>query len=71
VILIDGSVEFVPEPILAQLKDGSRLVAVVGTGRSAKALLHVRSGGVVGARPIFDAAIAPLPGFTRPPQFVF
>jgi protein-L-isoaspartate(D-aspartate) O-methyltransferase len=70
-ILIDGSVEYVPEAITAQLKDGGRLVAVVGTGRSAKALLHVCSGGVVSARPIFDAAIPALPGFARPPQFVF
>lgn len=70
-ILIDGSVEFVPEAITAQLKDGARLVTVVGTGRSAKALVHVHSGGVISARPIFDAAIPPLPGFARPPQFVF
>jgi protein-L-isoaspartate(D-aspartate) O-methyltransferase len=70
-ILIDGSVEFVPEAITAQLADGGRLVVVVGHGRAAKALLHLRSGGVVSARPLFDAAIPPLPGFTRPPQFVF
>jgi protein-L-isoaspartate(D-aspartate) O-methyltransferase len=70
-ILIDGSVEYVPEAITGQLKDGGRLVAVVGKGRAAKALVHVRSAGVVSARPIFDAAIPPLPGFARPPQFVF
>jgi protein-L-isoaspartate(D-aspartate) O-methyltransferase len=71
VILLDGSVEFVPEAITSQLKDGGRLAAVLGTGRAAKALLHIRSGNVVSARPIFDAAIPPLPGFSRPPQFVF
>ncbi|HWK87802.1 MAG TPA: protein-L-isoaspartate O-methyltransferase [Xanthobacteraceae bacterium] len=70
-ILLDGSVEFVPDAITAQLADGGRLVAVVGQGRAAKALLHVRSGGVVSARPLFDAAIPALPGFARPPQFVF
>lgn len=70
-ILVDGSVEFVPDAITEQLKDGGRLVAVMGTGRSAKALVHVRSGGVISPRPIFDAAIPPLPGFARPPQFVF
>jgi len=70
-ILIDGAVEFVPEAITAQLKDGGRLAAVVGTGRAAKALIHLRSGEFVSARPIFDAAIPPLPGFSRPPQFVF
>jgi protein-L-isoaspartate(D-aspartate) O-methyltransferase len=70
-ILIDGSVEYVPEAITGQLKDGGRLAAVVGKGRAAKALVHVCSAGVVSARPIFDAAIPPLPGFARPPQFVF
>jgi protein-L-isoaspartate(D-aspartate) O-methyltransferase len=70
-ILIDGAVEFVPEAITAQLKDGGRLAAVVGTGRATKALIHVRSGEFVSARPVFDAAIPPLPGFSRPPQFVF
>ncbi len=70
-ILIDGAVEFVPEAITAQLKDGGRLAAVVGTGRAAKALIHLRSGEFVSDRPIFDAAIPPLPGFSRPPQFVF
>jgi protein-L-isoaspartate(D-aspartate) O-methyltransferase len=70
-ILIDGAVEFVPEAITSQLSDGGRLVAVVGTGGAAKALVHVRSGGVISARPVFDAAIPPLPGFARPPQFVF
>jgi protein-L-isoaspartate(D-aspartate) O-methyltransferase len=61
----------VPEAITAQLRDGGRLAAVVGTGRSAKALVYVRSGDNVSPRPIFDAAIPPLPGFSRPPQFVF
>ncbi len=70
-ILIDGSVEFVPDSITAQLADGGRLVAVVGTGRAAKALVYVKSGTVVSARPLFDAAIPTLPGFARPPQFVF
>ncbi len=71
VILIEGSVEFIPEALTIQLKNGGRLIAVVGSGRSAKAMLHLRSGDVVSARPVFDAAIPPLPGFTRPPQFVF
>jgi len=70
-ILVEGSVEFVPEALTLQLKDSGRLIAVVGSGRSGKAMLHLRSGDVVSARPVFDAAIPPLPGFARPPQFVF
>ncbi len=70
-ILLEGSVEIVPETLTDSLKDGGRLAAVVGSGRAAKAMLYLRSGGVVSTRPVFDAAIPPLPGFTRPPQFVF
>lgn len=70
-IILEGSAEVIPESLTAQLKDGGRLVAVVGTGRSAKATVFMRSGGVVSTRPVFDAAIPMLPGFARPPQFVF
>jgi protein-L-isoaspartate(D-aspartate) O-methyltransferase len=70
-ILLDGAVEYVPDTITAQLAEGGRLAAVVGQGRAAKAQVYVRSGGVVSPRVVFDAAIPPLPGFSRPPQFVF
>lgn len=70
-ILLQGSVEIVPAALTESLKDGGRLAAVVGTGRSAKATLYLRSGKVVSARPVFDAAIPPLPGFKAPHEFVF
>ncbi|WP_252719861.1 protein-L-isoaspartate O-methyltransferase family protein, partial [Acinetobacter baumannii] len=62
-ILLEGAVEVVPEALFNQLKDGGRLVAVVGTGRAAKCLVHTRINSEISARPIFDAAIPPLPGF--------
>ena len=70
-ILINGAVEIVPEPLLAQLKEGGRLVAVVRKAPPGRATLHVRSGGAVSARPLFDAAVPPLPGFEAPQGFVF
>jgi protein-L-isoaspartate(D-aspartate) O-methyltransferase len=70
-ILLQGSVEIVPAALTESLKDGGRLAAVVGAGRSAKATLYLRSGKVVSARPVFDAAIPPLPGFKTPHEFVF
>jgi protein-L-isoaspartate(D-aspartate) O-methyltransferase len=70
-ILLQGSVEIVPAALTDSLKDGGRLAAVVGSGRSAKATIYLRSGKVVSARPIFDAAIPPLPGFKAPREFVF
>ncbi len=71
VIFVDGAVEVVPPALTEQLKDGGRLVAVVGYGRSAAATLFRRSGGDIGSRVAFDADIQPLPGFRRPKAFVF
>jgi protein-L-isoaspartate(D-aspartate) O-methyltransferase len=70
-ILINGAVEIVPEPLFRQLKEAGRLVAVVRAGPVGRATLYVRSGGTVSARPLFDAAIPPLPGFEAPRGFVF
>ena len=70
-VLLEGSVEVVPEALTRSLKEGGRLAAVVGSGRSAKAMLYLRSGDVFSARPVFDAAIPPLPGFAAPKEFVF
>jgi len=70
-ILINGSVEVVPEPLLAQLKEGGRLVAVVRKGPPGRATVYARNNGAVSARPLFDAAVPPLPGFEAPQGFVF
>ncbi|NVK35147.1 MAG: protein-L-isoaspartate O-methyltransferase [Rhodobacteraceae bacterium] len=71
VILIDGAVDEVPADLLAQLKDGGRLVAIEGTGGSAVAKLYVRSEGTVSSRFAFNASTAPLPGFQLAEEFVF
>ena len=71
VIFVDGAVEVVPAALTDQLKDGGRLVAVVGYGRSAAATIFRRSGGDIGSRVAFDAEVQPLPGFRRPKAFVF
>ncbi len=71
VIFVEGAVEVVPAALLDQLKDGGRLVAVVGYGRSAAATVFRRSGGDIGSRVAFDADVQPLPGFRRQKAFVF
>ena len=70
-ILLEGAVEVVPPALTESLTEGGRLAAVVGSGRSAKAMLYRRSGRAVSARPVFDAAAPPLPGFAAPREFVF
>ncbi|WP_439575266.1 protein-L-isoaspartate O-methyltransferase family protein [Phreatobacter sp.] len=71
VILVEGAAEQVPQSLLSQLADGGRLVAVVGTGRAAKCLVHEKRGGEISVRAAFDAAIPSLPGFEAPRGFVF
>lgn len=70
-ILVEGASEFAPQALFRQLKDGGRLACVLGSGPGAKAMLYRRSGKDVGGRPIFDAAAPLLPGFAKPPEFVF
>jgi protein-L-isoaspartate(D-aspartate) O-methyltransferase len=71
VILLEGATEVVPQGFLAQLRDGGRLVCVLGGGPGAKAMLYRRSGDELGGRPIFDASAAVLPGFAKVPVFAF
>ncbi|MER9295768.1 protein-L-isoaspartate O-methyltransferase [Mesorhizobium sp. M0621] len=71
VIFVGGSVAEVPVPLLDQLAEGGRLVAVEGQGNSGVARLFFKAGGVVTGRRAFNAAIKPLPGFERIRAFEF
>ncbi|OLP55482.1 protein-L-isoaspartate O-methyltransferase [Rhizobium rhizosphaerae] len=71
VIFLHGAVETVPDAIFAQLKDGGRLVAVVGYGNASRAKLFLREGGIVSESPAFNTAVKPLPGFRLAREFVF
>lgn len=70
-ILINGAVEDVPDALLAQLRDGGRLVAIqmnAGVGRCA---VWTRSGDAIVPRRAFDATAPVLEGFRRAPAFEF
>jgi protein-L-isoaspartate(D-aspartate) O-methyltransferase len=43
----------------------------VRKGPPGRATLYARNNGVVSSRPLFDAAVPPLPGFEAPQGFVF
>jgi protein-L-isoaspartate(D-aspartate) O-methyltransferase len=71
VIYLDGAIEQVPSALTAQLAEGGRMVGVLldrGVGRAA---LWVKSGNAISHRVLFDANVAPLPGFSAPARFVF
>jgi protein-L-isoaspartate(D-aspartate) O-methyltransferase len=71
VIIVGGAVGFVPDALLGQLREGGRLVAVVGEGNAGFARLYVKDGGVVSSRRAFNAAVRPLPGFSQAAAFSF
>jgi protein-L-isoaspartate(D-aspartate) O-methyltransferase len=70
-ILIDGAVEEVPDTVARQLKDGGRLVCVLGASPNAAAMVYRKSGGEISGRAIFDASAPVLPGFAKAPAFAF
>lgn len=70
-ILVNGSVDEVPAGLLAQVKEGGRLIAVVGHGGAGRACVFSKVAGVVGQRVAFNAAVPPLPGFEAVPHFTF
>jgi protein-L-isoaspartate(D-aspartate) O-methyltransferase len=71
VVVLEGATEVVPHALCQQLKDGGRLVCILGSGPGSKAMLYLRSGGEVGGRAVFDATAALLPGFAKTPVFAF
>lgn len=70
-ILIEGAVEGVPPAFARQLKDGGRMVCVLGASPGASAMLFRKSGEELGGRSIFDANAALLPGFAKAAVFAF
>lgn len=71
VVILDGATEIVPQTLCRQLKDGGRLVCVLGAGPGSKAMVYRRSGTEVGGRAIFDASATLLPGFAKTLAFAF
>ena len=70
-ILIDGAVAAVPDAIIAQLADGGRLGAAVIDRSVTRLIVGRKSGDAFGYLSLGDAGVPPLPGFARPPAFVF
>jgi protein-L-isoaspartate(D-aspartate) O-methyltransferase len=71
VIFLNGATEIIPEALCSQLKDGGRLVCVFGPPPASKAMLYLCEHGDLSGRPVFDASAPLLPGFVKPPAFVF
>ena len=72
VIVVSGSVAELPESLLAQLKVGGRLAAIVGEEPVMRALLITRSAdGGLTRTVLFDTVAQRLRGFKEPTRFHF
>jgi protein-L-isoaspartate(D-aspartate) O-methyltransferase len=72
VIMFAGAIAEIPPEISAQLAEGGRMIGVIKPGDGpGRATLTTRTGGILAARVMFDAATPRLPGFARKPAFVF
>ena len=71
-ILINGAVEFVPDQLIDQLKDGGRLGgALIDQGGITRLFVGRKAGGGFGFHSIADSATPALPGFAKPRAFTF
>lgn len=71
IVLIDGAVEFIPDVLVEQLRDGGRLGGAIVDKGITRLVTGRKAGGGFGYLTIADAATPVLPGFERPPAFVF
>ncbi|RZL00298.1 MAG: protein-L-isoaspartate O-methyltransferase [Rubrivivax sp.] len=71
-ILLTGSVASVPQPLLNQLKEGGRLLAIVGDEPIMRARLFTRlANGQFSSEDLFDTTAPRLAGFAIPSRFHF
>lgn len=70
VIVIEGGVETLPDALLAQLRDGGRIVALFMAGVLGVVRRGVSIGGRVSWRDAFNAGAPVLPGFERSREFM-
>lgn len=71
VIVVEGSVDELPQTLLDQLGEDGRLVVVEGRGAAGAGRIYLKSKHVATGRKAFNAAVKPLPGFERTPEFEF
>jgi protein-L-isoaspartate(D-aspartate) O-methyltransferase len=70
-IIVDGAIEMVPDALIAQLKDGGRIVAGLVEGPVSRLAAGIKHGDHLVLRAVHDMEIAPLPGFAKAKEFVF
>lgn len=69
VIMLQGAAEHIPEPLLAQLKDGGRIVAPFAEGALGVVRVGYKVNGSMTWRQSFNAGAPVLPGFEKEDAF--
>lgn len=70
-LLIDGAVEFIPNELIAPLKDGGRFGGGLIEDGVTRLIVGTKAAGSFGFYSISDSAVPALPGFRRPRTFTF
>lgn len=71
-ILFNGAVDDVPPPVVEQLAENGRIIAVIASEQGpGRATLVGRRSGIAFRRPLFDANTPALPGLIKSAGFVF
>ncbi len=68
-IILQGAVETLPDPLLAQIKDGGRIVAIFAEGALGVVRVGRKIDGVMNWRMSFNASAPVLDGFTKDAAF--
>lgn len=70
-IFINGAVASAPNSLISQLKEGGRIVAIEIDGVNGRAMVYVKEGEQLQARPLFNATALIVPGFEAAEEFAF
>lgn len=70
-IFAAGAMEQVSEALVSQLREDGVLITALGYGGAGRAVKICRDGDGYTVIPLFNAAVPPLPGFERVPEFEF
>ena len=71
VILINGSINLIPNKLIDQLSNGGRLICVENINNIGKAVCYLKQPDSFGKRILFDASIPLVPGNEEKAEFIF
>ncbi|MGU3576782.1 protein-L-isoaspartate O-methyltransferase family protein [Brucellaceae bacterium C25G] len=71
IILIEGAVDYIPQSLKDQLKDGGKLIAVEGRGNLGVARIYTKENSAISCRDAFNLSVKSLHEFAHKAEFAF